>query len=76
MAEQTAMQELIKWGDEMLQNNPNKILSFSEVIDKAQEFLPKEKQQIKKSFNHGNFSAYNCNSHQSAEQYYNQTYNK
>lgn len=46
MAQQTAMQTLIAWGDEMLLKHPQKILSFAEVIDKAEELLQMEKEQI------------------------------
>jgi len=42
----TAMQELIEWGDEMLLKHPQKILGFGEAIDKAQELLEKEKEQM------------------------------
>ena len=42
----TAMQELIDWGDEMLLKHPQKLLSFGEAIDKAQELLQKEKKQM------------------------------
>ena len=40
------MQQLIEWGDEMLLKYPQKILGFGEVIDKAEELLEKEKEQI------------------------------
>jgi len=40
----TALETLIAWGDEMLKQHPNKILSFAEAIDKAQELLEMEKQ--------------------------------
>ena len=46
MAQQTAMQMLIAWGDEMLLKHPQKILSFAEVIDKAEELLRMEQHQI------------------------------
>jgi len=46
MAQQTAMQTLIAWGDEMLLKHPQKILSFGEAIDKAVELLQIEKEQI------------------------------
>jgi hypothetical protein len=49
MAQQTAMQALIAWGDEMLLKHPQKILSFAEAIDKAQELLQMEKEQISKA---------------------------
>lgn len=42
----TSLQELIKWGDDMLLKHPQKILGFGEVIDKAEELLEKEKEQI------------------------------
>lgn len=42
----TAMQELIAWGDDMLLNHPQKLLSFGEAIDKAISLLELEKQQI------------------------------
>lgn len=46
MAQKTAMQTLIAWGDEMLQKHPQKILSFAEAIDKAEELLEMEKEQL------------------------------
>jgi hypothetical protein len=46
MVQQTAMQTLIAWGDEMLLKHPQKILSFGEAIDKAVELLQMEKEQI------------------------------
>tara|TARA_B110000503_G_scaffold47129_1_gene76792 strand:+ start:278 stop:487 length:210 start_codon:yes stop_codon:yes gene_type:complete len=63
----TAMQELIEWGDKMLLKHPQKILGFGEVIDKAEELLEKEKEQIIEAYCEGNNDI-------SAEQYYNQTY--
>jgi hypothetical protein len=48
--QQTAMQTLIAWGDEMLLKHPQKILSFAEVIDRAEELLEMEKDQLKKEF--------------------------
>ena len=48
----TAMQELIEWGDKMLLKHPQKILGFGEVIDKAEELLEKEKEQIQNVFEH------------------------
>ena len=63
------MQTLIAWGDDMLLKHPQKILSFAEVIDKAVELLEMEKKQIIKAFN-------DLNDDTSAEQYYNETYNK
>ena len=66
----TAMQELIEWGDKMLLNNPQKILGFAEVIDKAEELLEKEKEQIINACN----SAFEDKTTW-GERYYNQTYN-
>lgn len=42
----TAMQELIEWGDDLLINDPSKLLSFGDAIDKAAQLLEKEKRQI------------------------------
>jgi hypothetical protein len=42
---QTALQTLIKWGNEMMKQHPQKILSFAEAIDKAEELLQMEKEQ-------------------------------
>ena len=50
MKQKTAMQTLITWGDEMLLKHPQKILSFAEAIDKAEELLQMEKQQIMKAY--------------------------
>lgn len=50
---QTAMQTLIAWGDEMLLKHPQKILSFAEVIDKAEELLQVEKHQIVMAYEWG-----------------------
>jgi hypothetical protein len=67
----TAMQELIEWGDEMLLKYPQKNLGFGEVIDKAEELLEKEKEQIIDAAN----SAFEDKTTW-GERYYNQTYNK
>ena len=65
------MQELIEWGDEMLLKHPQKILGFGESIDKAEELLEKEKEQIIQSFRAGNLSfGYGFN----AEEFYNKNY--
>lgn len=42
----TALQTLIAWGNQMLKDNPSNILSFAEAIDKAQELLNMEKEQM------------------------------
>ena len=68
MAQQTAMQTLISWGDEMLLKHPQKILSFGEAIDKAVELLQMEKEQRIKDYNVGYLDA-KCNHVQDAESY-------
>ena len=78
MAQQTAMQTLIAWGDEMLLKHPQKILSFGEAIDKAVELLQMEKEQIINAHTNAyligedNISVEDAN--KASEQYYNQTY--
>jgi hypothetical protein len=71
MAQQTAMQNLIAWGDEMLLKHPQKILSFAEAIDKAQELLQMEKEQRIKDYNAGYTDA-QCNHINDAENYANE----
>ena len=43
------MQELVKWGDDMILNHPMKLLGFGEAIDKAVSLLEKEKEQIRQA---------------------------
>ena len=76
---QTALQELIAWGDDMLLNHPQKTLSFGEAIDKAVELLEKEKEQIKEAYNCGEYDGIDDfqgddRAYTDAEHYYNQTY--
>ena len=77
---QTALQTLIKWGDKMLKENPNKILSFSEVIDKAEELLQMEREQIIEAFDEGQEYEYqyhvNSTPKFDSETYFNETYGK
>ena len=44
------MQTLIEWGDKMMQDNPNKLLSFAEAIDKAEELLEMENEQMRRMY--------------------------
>ena len=73
---QTALQTLIEWGDRMMKEQPMKLLSFADAIDKAEELLEMEKEQIIDSFGIG--AHYKSTSligyHSMAEQYYNETY--
>lgn len=73
---QTALQTLISWGDEMLKNNPNKILSFAEAIDKAQELLVMEKEQIKDAYWNGTTDIEKEDALLMAEDFYNDYYKK
>ncbi len=72
MAQQTAMQTLISWGDEMLLKHPQKILSFGEAIDKAVELLEMEKEQIVDAHYQGYRN--DIGTTEVSEQYYNETY--
>lgn len=76
MAQQTAMQTLIAWGDEMLLNQPQKLLSFGEAIDKAVELLEMEKEQIIDAILNNQNGLLRRKTIIEAEQYYNETYNK
>lgn len=78
MENKTAMQTLIEWGDKMMLENPMKTLSFAEVIDKAQELLDMEKDQIEDAHIEGQ-RVFDKHPHtqwtnDQAEQYYNETY--
>lgn len=75
----TALQELVKWGDEMIKNNPFKVLGFGEAIDKAEELLKKEQEQLKESWNDGNLLGRNGNvmeEYNTGEGYYKHNYEK
>lgn len=50
MKQQTALQTLIEWGDERMKEHPMKLLSFAEAIDKAEELLAMEREQIIDAF--------------------------
>ena len=67
------MQELIEWGDKMLLKHPQKILGFGEVIDKAEELLEKEKEQIIDAYIEGYTS---WDSEMTSLEYYTKTYKK
>jgi hypothetical protein len=49
MKKQTALQQFIEWGNQMIGDYPAKTLSFYEAIDKAEELLSVEKEQIIKA---------------------------
>jgi len=72
----TALQQLIEWGDKMMEDHPLKVLSFAEAIDKAAELLEVEKKQIVDAFGVGCQveSTRLIGYHGMAEQYYNETY--
>ena len=76
--QQTALQTLIAWGDEMMKQEPMKLLSFAEAIDKAEELLRMEKEQIEDAHIEGQ-RVFDKHPHtqwtnDQAEQYYNKTY--
>ena len=70
--QQTAMQELIAWGDDMLLNHPKEHLSFGDAIDKAVSLLGKEKEQIILAHNEGIWIE--SKAFDEGEEYYNKTY--
>jgi hypothetical protein len=71
---QTALQQLITWGDERLKSEPMKTLSFAEAIDMAEELLELEKEQQKFMFDCGR--QYQLTGEGTFTQVYNETYNK
>ena len=77
MAQQTAIQTLIDWGEDMLLKHPQKILSFAAAIDKAEELLEIEKEQIIDAYDAGLFDGTMDDVNDRIyKQYYNETYNK
>jgi hypothetical protein len=71
MKKQTALQQFIEWGNQMIGDHPAKTLSFYEAIDKAEELLEVEKEQIVDAYKHNSM----IRTISKAEQYYNETYN-
>jgi sulfur transfer protein SufE len=76
MSKQTALQQLIEWGNQMIGDHPAKTLSFYEAIDKAEELLEVEKEQIMDAFGVGcQVESTRLIGYQGmAERYYNETY--
>lgn len=75
---QTALQKLIEWGDQMLDKHPG-FISFGEAIDKAEELLKMEKEQIVESYCEGCLDISkdeNIFPRETGEQYYNKKYGK
>jgi hypothetical protein len=75
MANKTALQQFIEWGDKMMLDHPLKLLSFAEAIDKAAEFLIVEREQIIQAVYDSMGTNFDPNMGR-AEQYYNETYRK
>lgn len=74
---QTTLQTLIAWGDEMMKEHPLKHLSFVEAIDKAEELLEMEKEQIEEAWNDGNLLGRNGHvilEYTTGKEYYKETY--
>jgi len=69
----TALQQFIEWGNQMIGDHPAKTLSFFEAIEKAEELLEVEKQQIMKAVYDAMGTNFDPNMGR-AEQYYNETY--
>lgn len=67
----TGLQMLIFWGDEMMQEHPLKTLSFAEAIDKAEELLEMEKEQIIDAWD---LSRRDIDYPADGQQYYKETY--
>lgn len=73
MAQQTAMQQLIKWMEER-----SRVIPFDQgdCYDKAIELLQMEKEQIIYAHLTGLIHPLETEATKQAEQYYNETYNK
>ena len=67
----TALQQLIEFGEKMMEDHPPKVLSFCELLVKAADLIDVEKEQIKDAWRDGMEGIL----HEiAAEQYYNETY--
>jgi hypothetical protein len=80
MAQQTAMQEMIKWAISQ-KDNEQQCIDWIAIKSKAEELLPMEKEHIIKSSRISYLAGqeyYTLNglSKQFAEEYYNKTYTK
>ena len=75
MANKTALQQFIKWGDMMLKSNPHKVLTFADAIDMADEFLSVEKEQINNAYFEGGFD-FNFKRFKGMYEYYEEMYGK
>ena len=69
--QQTTLQTLIAWGDKMMKQEPMKVLSFAEAIDKAEELLEMEKEQIIDAWD---LSRRDIDYPADGQQYYKETY--
>ena len=73
----TALQQFIEWGNQMIGDHPAKTLSFYEAIDKAEEFLELEKEQITEAYDAGLFDGtMDIVKDRMYKKYYNETYGK
>lgn len=76
----TALQQLIQWGEQMIKDNPSKILSFAQAIDKAEELLELEHHQHGQTWDAA-IHAHDARGHVYArsmcdfDDYYKETYN-
>jgi predicted hotdog family 3-hydroxylacyl-ACP dehydratase len=72
MANKTALQQFIEWGDKMMLDHPPKLLSFAEAIDKAAELLIVEREQIEDAYIMGSYDM--ADKEFRPEQYYTEIY--
>jgi len=70
----TAMQKLHDWAVDKW-SDPGKMISLLEVVEKIEEFLPIEKDQIINDFLNGKMNVYDTKSI-SAKKYFEETYNQ
>jgi len=75
----TAMQQLHNWAVDKW-SDPGKLISLLEVVEKVEEFLPIEKEQIINAYNskvnEHLFAPITSINKINGEEYFNQTYNK
>lgn len=76
MKNKTALQQFIDWGNQMIGDYSANKLSFYEAIDKAEELLEVEKQQIMKANRDGVDMVIDQKPFVLGEAYYNKTYGR
>lgn len=72
----TVLRKFVKWGDEMMEKMPAKLLSFAEAIDKAQSLMREEQEMIANAYWTGRFNKKKEPQYIDGNDYYERNYKK